>query len=123
MFYLDTNVVIYALNRRRPLVWDRLSQDIASKSRLLAPSIVLFDGASPAVAASRRWTANDLVSRLQARPLVRACSRAGAFPPSHAPRSSHPYVKPQRGSVSTSRFVAIGYTCVSVCVANGYRSF
>lgn len=43
MFCLDTNIVIFALNKRRPAVDVRLRAELAAGTRLLLPSIVLFE--------------------------------------------------------------------------------
>jgi len=43
MFCLDTNVVIFALNARRPRVSERLTEELDRGSRLIIPSIVLFE--------------------------------------------------------------------------------
>jgi len=43
MFCLDTNVVIFALNGRRPGYTERLSAELEAGARLLVPTIVLFE--------------------------------------------------------------------------------
>jgi tRNA(fMet)-specific endonuclease VapC len=43
MFCLDTNVVIFALNRRKPSVDQRLRRELVAATRLLIPSLVLFE--------------------------------------------------------------------------------
>ena len=43
MFCLDTNVVIFALNRRRPAIAARLDAELARRTELLLPAIVLCE--------------------------------------------------------------------------------
>lgn len=43
MFCLDTNVVIAAINERSPSVVERLDKELRRGTRLLVPSIVLFE--------------------------------------------------------------------------------
>jgi tRNA(fMet)-specific endonuclease VapC len=43
MFCLDTNVVIFALNRRRPKIAEKLSAELKAGSALIVPAIVLFE--------------------------------------------------------------------------------
>jgi tRNA(fMet)-specific endonuclease VapC len=43
MFCLDTNVVIFAINRRRPEIAERLDREIASGTPIFVPAIVLFE--------------------------------------------------------------------------------
>jgi tRNA(fMet)-specific endonuclease VapC len=43
MFCLDTNVVIFALNRRRPKIAERLSTELRAGTTLIVPAIVLFE--------------------------------------------------------------------------------
>ena len=43
MFCLDTNVIIFALNRRRPLIDERLQAELVAGSTLLVPAIVVFE--------------------------------------------------------------------------------
>lgn len=42
-FCLDTNVIIFALNRRRPLIAKRLSAELSAGTALLVPTVVLFE--------------------------------------------------------------------------------
>jgi tRNA(fMet)-specific endonuclease VapC len=43
MFCLDTNVVIFAINQRRPAIAQRLDREIASGTPIFVPAIVLFE--------------------------------------------------------------------------------
>jgi tRNA(fMet)-specific endonuclease VapC len=43
MFCLDTNVVIFALNKRRPLIAKRLTAELKAGTPLIIPAIVLFE--------------------------------------------------------------------------------
>jgi tRNA(fMet)-specific endonuclease VapC len=43
MFCLDANIVIFALNKRRPEVEERLEAELAAGTRMSIPSIVLFE--------------------------------------------------------------------------------
>ncbi len=43
MFCLDTNVIIFALNRRRPLIAARITAELAADTRLIVPAAVLFE--------------------------------------------------------------------------------
>jgi tRNA(fMet)-specific endonuclease VapC len=43
MFCLDTNAVIFALNGRRPGYAERLAQELRAGTKLIVPSIVLFE--------------------------------------------------------------------------------
>lgn len=43
MFCLDTNVIVYAINGRVPAIERRLRQELAAGTRLLIPTIVLFE--------------------------------------------------------------------------------
>jgi tRNA(fMet)-specific endonuclease VapC len=43
MFCLDTNVVIFAINGRRPQIAERLDREIASGRPMLVPAIVMFE--------------------------------------------------------------------------------
>jgi tRNA(fMet)-specific endonuclease VapC len=43
MFCLDTNVVIFAINLRRPRVAVRLDAELAAGTRLIVPAIVRFE--------------------------------------------------------------------------------
>lgn len=43
MFCLDTNVVIFALNKRRPQIAERLSAEIKAGATLIIPVVVLFE--------------------------------------------------------------------------------
>ncbi|MGP0061440.1 MAG: type II toxin-antitoxin system VapC family toxin [Beijerinckiaceae bacterium] len=43
MFCLDTNIVIFAINRRKPFVCDRLDAELAAGTALSISSVVLFE--------------------------------------------------------------------------------
>jgi tRNA(fMet)-specific endonuclease VapC len=43
MFCLDTNVVIFAMNLRRPKIAERLEAQLALGTRLIVPAIVRFE--------------------------------------------------------------------------------
>jgi tRNA(fMet)-specific endonuclease VapC len=43
MFCLDTNVVIFAMNLRRPRIAERLDAELAAGSRLMVPAVVRFE--------------------------------------------------------------------------------
>lgn len=43
MFCLDTNVVVHVLNGRAPAVDARLQQELSAGTRLLIPSVVVFE--------------------------------------------------------------------------------
>nr|WP_236841817.1 PIN domain-containing protein [Bosea sp. PAMC 26642] len=43
MFFLDTNVIVHALNGRVPGVDARLQQELAAGTQLLVPSVVVFE--------------------------------------------------------------------------------
>jgi tRNA(fMet)-specific endonuclease VapC len=43
MFCLDTNVVIFAINERRPKIAERLHRELAAQTPMLVPAIVMFE--------------------------------------------------------------------------------
>ena len=43
MFCLDTNVIIFALNRRRPAIAARLAVELSAKTRLIVPAAAMFE--------------------------------------------------------------------------------
>lgn len=43
MFCLDTNIIVMALNRRRPELADRISREMLADRTMLVPSIVRFE--------------------------------------------------------------------------------
>ena len=43
MFCLDTNVIIFAMNRRNPVIVARLSTELRAGTTLLVPAIVRFE--------------------------------------------------------------------------------
>jgi tRNA(fMet)-specific endonuclease VapC len=43
MFCLDTNVVIFAINERRPKIAERLHRELAAGTPMIVPAIVMFE--------------------------------------------------------------------------------
>jgi tRNA(fMet)-specific endonuclease VapC len=43
VFCLDTNVVIFAINERRPKIVERLHRELAAGTPMLVPAIVMFE--------------------------------------------------------------------------------
>ncbi|MBI1869300.1 MAG: type II toxin-antitoxin system VapC family toxin [Methylocystis sp.] len=43
MFCLDTNVVIFGLNKRRPQIAERLSVELKAGTALIVPAVALFE--------------------------------------------------------------------------------
>jgi tRNA(fMet)-specific endonuclease VapC len=43
MFCLDTNVVIFAINQRRPRIAERLHQELAARTSMFVPAFVMFE--------------------------------------------------------------------------------
>ena len=43
MFCLDTNVVIFALNKRKPRVGERLDAELRAGTSLIVPALVIFE--------------------------------------------------------------------------------
>ena len=43
MFCLDTNVVIFAINERKPKIVERLHRELAAGTPMLIPAIVMFE--------------------------------------------------------------------------------
>jgi tRNA(fMet)-specific endonuclease VapC len=43
VFCLDTNVVIFAINERRPRIVERLHRELAAGTPMLVPAIVMFE--------------------------------------------------------------------------------
>jgi tRNA(fMet)-specific endonuclease VapC len=43
MYCLDTNVIIFALNRRRPAIATRLAAELSAKTRLILPAAAMFE--------------------------------------------------------------------------------
>jgi tRNA(fMet)-specific endonuclease VapC len=43
VFCLDTNVVIFAINGRRPQIVERLHRELAARTPMLVPAIVMFE--------------------------------------------------------------------------------
>jgi len=60
MFCLDTNVIAFALNKRRPEIDARLRKELVAGSTLIIPSIVLFE-LRYGIARSERRAANERI--------------------------------------------------------------
>lgn len=43
MFCLDTNIIIFALNRRRPRIAEKLTAELRAGTALIVPAVVLFE--------------------------------------------------------------------------------
>ncbi len=43
MYCLDTNVVIFALNERKPKIVERLDRELAAGTPMIVPAIVIFE--------------------------------------------------------------------------------
>jgi len=43
MYCLDTNVVIFALNERKPRIVERLDRELAAGTPMIVPAIVMFE--------------------------------------------------------------------------------
>lgn len=43
MFCLDTNIIVFALNKRRPAIDERLQHELAAGTPLLIPTVALFE--------------------------------------------------------------------------------
>jgi tRNA(fMet)-specific endonuclease VapC len=43
MFCLDTNVVIFAINERRPKIAERLHRELSAGTPMLVPAVVMFE--------------------------------------------------------------------------------
>jgi tRNA(fMet)-specific endonuclease VapC len=43
MFCLDTNVVIFAINERRPKIAERLHRELAAGTAMIIPAVVMFE--------------------------------------------------------------------------------
>jgi tRNA(fMet)-specific endonuclease VapC len=43
MFCLDTNVVIFAINERKPKIVARLHRELAARTPMIVPAVVLFE--------------------------------------------------------------------------------
>jgi tRNA(fMet)-specific endonuclease VapC len=43
MFCLDTNVVIFAMNERKPKIVERLHRELAARTLMIVPAIVMFE--------------------------------------------------------------------------------
>ncbi len=54
MFCLDTNAVIFAINRRRPAVAERLEAELSVGTKLWLPSVALFELAYGIAKSDRR---------------------------------------------------------------------
>ena len=61
MFCLDTNVIVFALNKRRPAMDTRLRAELAAGSRLIVPTIVLIELRYGIARSARREASADLL--------------------------------------------------------------
>ena len=43
MYCLDTNVIVFALNRRRPAIAARLVAELSARTRLIVPAAAMFE--------------------------------------------------------------------------------
>jgi tRNA(fMet)-specific endonuclease VapC len=43
MFCLDTNVVIFAINERKPKIVERLHRELAAATPMIVPAVVMFE--------------------------------------------------------------------------------
>ena len=60
MFCLDTNIIIYAINRRRPEFAARISEELQAGRTLIVPAIVRFE-LEYGLAKSQRREANQAI--------------------------------------------------------------
>ena len=60
MFCLDTNIIIYAINRRRPEFAARISEELQAGRTLMVPAIVRFE-LEYGLAKSQRREANQAI--------------------------------------------------------------
>ena len=60
MFCLDTNIIVFALNRRRPEINARLHKELTAGTKLIIPSVVLFE-LRYGIARSERRDANERI--------------------------------------------------------------
>ena len=60
MFCLDTNIIIYAINRRRPEFAARISEELQAGRTLMVPAIVRFE-LEYGLAKSQRREANSAI--------------------------------------------------------------
>ena len=60
MFCLDTNIIIYAINRRRPEFAARISEELQAGRTLMVPAIVRFE-LEYGLAQSQRREANSAI--------------------------------------------------------------
>ena len=60
MFCLDTNIIIYAINRRRPEFAARISEELQAGRTLIVPAIVRFE-LEYGLAKSQRREANSAI--------------------------------------------------------------
>ena len=61
MFCLDTNVVIFAMNGRKPGIGVRLEAELAAGTKLIIPAIVLFELDLGVAKSDRRQKARTLL--------------------------------------------------------------
>ena len=60
MFCLDTNIIIHAINRRRPEFAARISEELQARRTLIVPAIVRFE-LEYGLAKSQRREANSAI--------------------------------------------------------------
>ncbi len=70
MFCLDTNAVIFAINRRRPGVAERLEAELSAGTTLLLPAIALFELAYGIAKSDRRDQSAALLAEFLAAGIV-----------------------------------------------------
>ena len=67
MFCLDTNIIIYAINRRRPEFAARISEELQAGRTLIVPAIVRFELAYGLAKSQRREANQAILATLLAR--------------------------------------------------------
>jgi predicted nucleic acid-binding protein len=77
VFCLDTNVVIFAMNERKPKIVERLHRELAARTPMIVPAIVMFEleygcAKSNRAARSRSYRPGSIsqlsISRMRAKP-------------------------------------------------------
>ena len=67
MFCLDTNIIIYAINRRRPEFAAHISEELQAGRTLMVPAIVRFELEYGLAKSQRREANQAILARLLAR--------------------------------------------------------
>jgi len=67
MFCLDTNIIIYAINRRRPEFAARISEELQAGRTLMVPAIVRFELEYGLAKSQRREANHAILTTLLAR--------------------------------------------------------